>query len=161
MNQNTQGQTGTAQTGNAAHGGTRIKINIKNGIEAWFDVDDVTLHVWGSTWTGREVITVCQGEQKRVVSSKRSWRLKTPHAFEHNGQHYLVALSVGFGGAGVELYRNGVLIDSDHINTSGIHIDPATGKLDWKHALKSLALPLVIGLVVGVGFGYLAGLAFK
>jgi hypothetical protein len=68
---------------------------------------------------------------------------------------------VGFGGAGVELYRNGVLIDSDQINTTGIRIDPATGKLDWKHALKNLALPLILGLAVGISFGYLAGLTFK
>ena len=161
MNQNTQRQTGSPRTGKPAPGDTRIKINIRNGIEAWFDVDDITIHVWGSSWTGREVVTVCQGEDKRVVSSKRSWRFKTPHAFEHGGHHYLVALGVGFGGAGVELYRDGVLIDSDEINTTGIRIDPATGKLDWKHALKSLALPMVAGLLIGIGFGYLAGLAFK
>ena len=161
MNQNTQLKTGTARTRNSANGDTRIKVNMTNGIEAWFDVDDITLHVWCSNWTGREVVTVYQGDDKRVVSDKRSWRFKTPHAFEHNGQHYLVAFSVGFGGAGVELYRNGVLIDSDQINTTGIRIDPATGKLDWRHALKNLALPLILGLAVGIGFGYLAGLTFK
>lgn len=161
MNQNTQSQTTAARTGNPAQEDTRMKANLRNGIEAWFDVDDITLHVWGSTWTGREVVTICQGEDKRVVSSKRSWRFKTPHAFEHNGQQYLVALGVGVGGAGVELYRNGVLIDSDQINTTGIRIDPTTGKLDWKHAIKKLALPMVVGLLVGIGFGYLVGLAFK
>ena len=138
----------------------RMKANITHGIEAWFDVDDITIHVWGSSWTGREVVTVCQGEDKRVVSSQRSWRLKTPHAFEHRGHHYLVALAVGFGGASVELYRDGVLIDSDQIKTIGIRRDPATGKLDWKHAIKTLALPMVAGLLVGIGFGYLVGLAF-
>lgn len=138
-----------------------MKINMKSGIEAWFDVDDITIHVWGSTWTGREVVTVCEGEQKRVVSSKRSWSFKTPHAFEHAGQHYLVALRVGFGGAGVELYRNGVLVDSDESNTSGVLIDPTTGKLDWKHALKHLALPLMLGLAVGISFGYLVGVLLK
>ena len=142
-----------------------MKINMKSGIEAWFDVDDITIHVWGSSWTGREVVTVCEGEQTRVVSSKRSWSFKTPHAFEHAGQHYLVALRVGFGGAGVELYRNGVLVDSDEINTSGVLIDPMTGKLDWRHALKNLALPLVIGLAVGISlgisFGYLVGVLLK
>lgn len=161
MEQNMQRQTGTADTGKPAQGDTRIKIDIKSGIEAWFDVDDITIHVWGSMWTGREVITVWQGEQKRVVSSKRSWCFKTPHAFEHNGQQYLVALSVSFGGAGVELYRNEMLIDSDQINKSGIRIDPATGKLDWKHALSRLALPAIVGALIGIGFGYLAGLAFK
>lgn len=138
-----------------------MKINMKSGIEAWFDVDGITIHVWGSSWTGREVVTVCQGEHKRVVSSKRSWSFKTPHAFEHNGQHYLVTLRVGFGGAGVELYRNGVLVDSDEINTTGLRINPATGKLDWKHALKDLALPLLVGLAVGISFGYLAGVLLK
>ena len=161
MNQNTQSQTAAARTGNPAQEHTRMKVNLRNGIQAWFDVDDITLHVWCSNWTGREVVTVYQGDDKHVVSNKRSWRFKTPHAFERNGQHYLVSFSVGFGGAGVELYRNGVLIDSDQINTTGIRIDPATGKLDWKHALKNLALPLILGLAVGISFGYLAGLTFK
>ena len=138
-----------------------MKINWRRGIEAWFDIDDITIHVWASSWTGREVVTVAQGEQERVVSSKRSWRLQTPHAFEHDGKHYLVAFSTGFGRAVVELYRNGVLIDSDQVNTSGIRIDPASGKLDWKYALRNLALPLVAGLAVGIGFGYLAALVLK
>jgi hypothetical protein len=160
MKQNMPCQTGTAHTGKPAHGDTRIKIDIKSGIEAWFDVDDITIHVWGSTWTGREIVTVCKDEDKRVVSTRRSWRLKTPHAFEHSGHHYLVVLGVGFGAASVELYRDGVLIDSDQINTLDIRIDPATGKLDWKHAIKYLAVPMLVGLLVGTGFGYLAGLAF-
>lgn len=138
-----------------------MKANITNGIEAWFDVDDITIHVWGSSWTGREVVTVFQAEHREVVSSKRSWRFKTSHAFEHDDHHYLVVLGVGFGAAYVELYRDGVLIDSDQINSTGLHIDSATGKLDWKNALKRLVLPMVVGLAFGAGFGYLAGLAFK
>lgn len=161
MNHNTKRQTGAARTGKAAQEGTRMRLNLKSGIEAWFDVDDITIHIWASSWTGREVVTIYQGEQERVVSSKRSWSFHTPHAFVHNGQHYVLTLRIGFGEAAVELYRNGVLIDSDEINTSGIRIDPVTGKLEWKHALKHLALPLMLGLAVGIGFGYLAAVALK
>jgi len=152
MNHNTEHNGSTNRSEN-----NRMKISLSRGTETWFDVDDITIHVWASTWSGREIVTVCQGQQKRVVADKRSWRLTTPHEFEHDGQHYRVVLLVGFGKAAVELSRNGVLIDSDEINKSGIRIDPATGKLDWKYALKELALPLLAGLAVGAGFGYLAG----
>lgn len=137
-----------------------MKISMTRGIEAWFDVDDITIHVWGSTWSGREIVTVRQGEQERVVSNKRSWRFTTPHEFEHDGQHYRVLLLAGFGKAAVELSRNGVLIDSDQFNTSGIRIDPVTGKLDWKYAFKELALPLLAGIAFGMAIATLAGALF-
>ncbi len=156
MNHNTEHSAAAERSEN-----TRMKMNMQRGIEAWFDVDDITIHVWASTWSGREVVTVYQGQQKRVVSDKRSWRFSTPHEFEHDGQHYRVLLLVGFGKATIELSRNRVLIDSDEINKSGIRIDPATGRLDWKYALKELGLPLLAGLAVGASFGYLAGVVFK
>ena len=156
MSQNTNEQTKAGSTASQ-----RMKISVTRGSEAWFDVDDITIHLWASTWSGREIVTVCQGQQKRVVSDKRSWRFSTPHEFEHDGQHYRVLLLVGFGKIAVELYRNRVLIDSDEISKSGIRIDPATGRLDWKYALQELALPLLAGLAVGVSFGYLAGVVFK
>ncbi len=156
MNHNTEHTAAAERSAN-----TRMKMTMQRGIEAWFDVDDITIHVWASTWSGREVVTVCQGQQKRVVSDKRSWRFSTPHEFEHDGQHYRVLLLVGFGKATIELSRNRVLIDSDEINKSGIRIDPATGRLDWKYALKELGLPLLAGLAVGASFGYLAGVVFK
>ncbi len=156
MNHNTEHSAAAERSEN-----TRMKMTMQRGIEAWFDVDDITIHVWASTWSGREVVTVCQGQQKRVVSDKRSWRFSTPHEFEHDGQHYRVLLLVGFGKATIELSRNRVLIDSDEINKSGIRIDPATGRLDWKYALKELGLPLLAGLAVGASFGYLAGVVFK
>lgn len=161
MSKRTQRQPGPVHTESPVQGAARLQLSLKSGIEAWFDVDDITIHVWGSSWTGREVITVCQGGHEHVASSKRSWRLRSPHAFEHDGKQYLVVLGVGLAGVTVELYRDGVLIDSDQINKSGFRIDPATGKLDWKYALKSLALPLLAGLVVGSGFGYLAGVALR
>lgn len=156
MSHNTNEQTGAEHTASQ-----RMKISMTRGSEAWFDVDDITIHLWASNWTGREIVTVWQGQHKHVVSNKRSWRFSTPHEFEHDGQHYRLLLLVGFGKVAVELYRNGSLIDSDEINRSGIRIDPATGKLDWKFALKELALPLLAGLAFGASFGYLAGVVFK
>ncbi len=140
---------------------SRMKMNMKRGIEAWFDVDDITIHIWASSWTGREVVTLRVNGQDRIVSDKRSWRLNTPHEFDHDGHRYQLKFRVGFGTAAVELYRDGALIDSDKINRSGIRIDPATGRLDWGHAMKKLALPLVVGIIVGVTFGYGVGVILE
>ena len=140
---------------------SRMKLSMRRGIEAWFDVDDITIHLWASNWTGREKVTLIEGDQARVVSRQTSWRFKTPHAFTHNGHRYRLDLSIGMGKAMVELYRDGTLIDSDQINQSGLRTNPATGKLDWGHAMKYLLVPLLAGAAVGVSFGYLAGMVMQ
>ena len=138
-----------------------MQMNMKRGIEAWFDVDDITIHIWASSWTGREVVTIRNGGREHVVSDKYSLRLKTPHEFEHDGQGYRLEFRVGLGKAAVELYRNGVLIDSDQIERSGIRINPETGRLDWGHAMKQLVVPLLAGVACGAAFGYLVGVVLK
>lgn len=156
MNHNTEH---TASTDRSEH--SRMKISMQPGIEAWFDVDDITICIWASSWIGREIVTIRVDGRERVVSDRYSWRFRTPHEFSHNGHRYRVDLSVGFGKAAVELYRDDVLIDSDQINRSGIRIDPATGKLDWGHTMKRLVVPLLAGVGCGVAFGYLVGVVLK
>lgn len=137
------------------NGNGRMKIELIKGVEAWFDVDDITIHIWASNWTGREIVSLRNGGQARVVSDKRSIRFQTPHEFDYGGHGYRLNFSVGFGKAKVELYRDGQLIDSDLLDNSGIRINPDTGRVDWSFALKKLAMPMLAGAAVGAAFGYL------
>src|SRR5690606_5965608 len=108
-----------------------MKININRGIECFFDVEDVTIRVWGSLWNGREVVEL----NDQVVSSKRSFRLSTPHEFLHDGHLYLVifiTISIMHGRLEIKLYRDGVLLDSDQAQPNLFPINPHTGKIDWR-----------------------------
>ncbi len=144
-----------------AHGRPRMNLSLKRGIECWFDVDDVTISVWASNWTGREIVRVQNGGDARVVSDKRSFRLMTPHEFELHGHRYRLEFRVKPGVADVRLYRDDLLIDSDLADCRGIPIDPATGRLDWRQALKSLALPVLAAGLSGAVVGYLIASVLK
>ncbi len=133
----------------------RMRNKLIQGTDAWFDVDDITIHVWASNWTGREIVSVRNGGREMVVSDKRSFRFQTPHEFDHDGHRFRLDFRVGFGKVVVELYRDGVLIDSDLIDNSGIRINPDTGRLDWDFATKKMIVPLFAGLAAGAVFGYL------
>lgn len=145
----------------ASNGNSRMKFSFKGGTDCWFDVDDYTIHVWASNWNGREIVRVRNGGGERIVSDKRSFRFKTPHEFELNGQAFRLEFQVGFGRVEVRLYRDDVMIDSDQFDNTGIRINPETGRLDWRHAGKQLAVPLLAGLATGAVFGYLLGVVLK
>src|SRR6056297_2058958 len=67
--------TGKQMTGKDS----RMEVGFRKGIRTFFDIDGITIALWGSAWTGREIVTV----DDRVVSRKWSLRLVTPHHFEH------------------------------------------------------------------------------
>lgn len=137
--------------------GSSMKVGFA-GFERWFDVDGVTIRYWGSNWTGREIVTVIEDDAEHVVSDKRSFRFKTPHAFEFQGRNYRLDLSMSLGAIELLLYRDGQLVDSDVYGSGpALRINPETGRLDWGWALKKIVVPLLAGGVFGAGFGYLAG----
>jgi hypothetical protein len=140
-----------------------MNINLRSGIECWFDVEGTVIRFWGSAWTGREIVSVVEGDSERVVSDKRSFRLTTPHDFEIAGRRYRLEYQVRLGSGAIELrlYRDGVLIDSDIYSNPAIRVDPVTGRLDWRATSKKLLVPLLAGLVCGLGFGYLVGSLLK
>lgn len=132
-----------------------MKISYKQGIECFFDVDNITIRVWGSAWTGRELVEL-DGE---VVSSKLSLRRSTPHEFDHGGHQFKVVFSIVDFNSGlykVLLYRDGELIDSDQGRHASIPVDPETGEVDWRKYRWQVAFYALAGGLVGGIFGYLA-----
>lgn len=149
---------GNQETGKVANGSggddRRMKVGLRRGIHCFFDVDDITISFWGSAWSGREIVRV----DDRVVSDKRSFRLSTPHRFEHKGVQY----ELRFGVASIvrsqyhiELYRNGELLDSD--TASHFKTVPGTDKIDWRSEARSLLVWVLLGIVVGVVAAMLFG----
>jgi len=139
--------------GDLHHGGSRMEVDARHGVRGYFDVDDVTIGVWGSIWTGREIVTV----DDRIVSDRRSYRRATPHHFEHAGVQYKLVFRVGSilqGEYIVELYRNGSLIDNDRVTHINM-MDPETGQFSWRRVARKLAPYFVIGMVFGAGAAFL------
>lgn len=145
-------------TKNSADSGMKVGFS---GFERWFDVDGINIRYWGSSWTGREIVSIIDGDSEQVVSDKRSFRFKTPHEFEHQGRNYRLDLIMGvgvlFGYIEILLYRDGELVDSDIYGSKTLQLNPETGRLDWRWALKKVVMPMLAGVVVGAGFGYLVG----
>lgn len=140
--------------------GGRMEVGLRKGIRAFFDLDGITISFWGSTWTGREIVTV----EERVVSDKRSFRIKTLHRFEHGGIHYKLVFHVAStvrGDFRIELYRNGELVDSDRFRQSDLGVDPETGRFSaWRLARKLapyFALGMLFGASVALLVDYLTG----
>jgi hypothetical protein len=87
-----------------------MKISLPNGIEAWFDVDDITIHVWGSSWTGREVVTVAfnipkqiaiqsiEAQEKAINQRMSPAKLANEAYADIVAQRYLIMLNGGLGG---------------------------------------------------------------
>lgn len=130
-------------------------VSARKGIQCFFDVDGVTISVWGSAWTGREIVRV----DDRVVSNKLSIRFKTVHQFEHLGHQYTVNFiiaSVATGLTRIELHRDGELIDFDEARHRSTPFDPATGKFNWRKGWKTIVVSMLAGGLVGALFGYTA-----
>lgn len=114
----------------------RLSVGLRDGVRCYFDVDDITISVWGSSLTGREVIRV----DDQVVSDRVSWRLRTRHEFEHAGVAYIVDViieSIFHARYRIVLYRNGQQVDSD--------------SAEWSAWPSSLTRSFVVGLLVGFG----------
>ena len=128
---------------------SRMEVSLGRGVSSYFDVDDITISVWGSAWSGREVVRV----DDRVVCDRRSFRMSTPHRFDHGGHQYEVIFStesVLRGRYRVELYRHGVLVDSDSAGYA--MFGGRSGSAGW----YVLPLLFVTGLLAGVGLAALA-----
>ncbi len=141
--------------------GSRMRVSLRHGITCFFDVGELTIKVWGSAWTGREIIEIEDSAGQRVVSDKRSLRFQTPHDFDHDGHQYRVTFRVNLGLVEIRLYRDGELIDSDLHDGRGVTLDPVTGLMDWPTTLKRILPALLLGLAAGAGFGFLVGSLFK
>lgn len=134
---------------------SRMNISIRQGTHCYFDVDDATITVWGSNWTGREKVWV----DDQLVSSKLSLRFTTEHLFENNGHQYRVLfhiVSVASGHVRIELFRDGEMIDFDEAHARTLKINPETGKVDWWAESRSLLAWVLIGAGSGAIIGYLA-----
>ena len=140
---------------------SRMKASIRNGIDAWFDVDEITIHFWASSWTGREIVTLRNGGSERVVSDLRRFRMKSGHQFEYGGHRYRIDFRGVPGKADIELFRDGQLIDSDQFDANALPLNPETGQLDWAAAVKQLAPVVLIGGVFGAAIGYTVAMVLK
>jgi len=132
----------------------RMEVGLRKGIRAFFDLDDITISFWGSAWTGREIVMV----EDRVVSDKRSFRFTTPHHFEHAGVDYTLVFEVVSmlrGEFRVELYRKGVLVDSDCVRHNDLGVDPETGRFSGWRLARRLAPHFVLGMLAGAAAAFL------
>jgi hypothetical protein len=139
-------------------GNGRMRVDVRKGIRAFFDIDDITIAFWGSSWNGKEIVTV----DDRVVSRKRSLRYVTEHRFECNGIRYKLVfrvLSMLRGQFRVELYREGELVDTDfyrmNAKSAELGIDPQTGKFSGWVLTRQLGPYFVIGMAAGAGAAWL------
>jgi len=134
--------------------GGRMEVGLRKGIRAFFDLDDITISFWGSTWSGREIVTV----EDRVVSDKRSLRFRTPHHFEHAGVRYKLVFEIASllrGEFRLKLYREGELVDSDRFRQSDLGVDPETGRFSAWRLARKLAPYFVLGMLVGASAAFL------
>ncbi len=152
-------QTFQPENGNPAH--HRIRCRMAGGTECELQAGDYRILIWASNWTGREIVRVERDGSERVVSDKRSFGFKTPHAFELDGHRFLLEFRIGFGQVAVTLSRDGELIDAEQLDLNRIPVNPETGRTDWLRAGIQLGLPLLAGLAFGGSLGYLAAELFK
>jgi len=146
--------TGREDKGGISNDRSRMDVNLRRGIRAFFDIDDITISFWGSAWTGLEVVEI----DDRTVSRKRSLRFLTRHQFEHAGVRYEVVfrvISLLRGEMEIELYRNGELIDSDRARQNKMGINPKTGGFSVWRAVLQIAPFFVGGMAVGAGAAFL------
>jgi hypothetical protein len=136
----------------------RMRVDLRKGIRAFFDIDDITIAFWGSSWSGREIVTV----DDRVVSKKWSLRFATDHHVEHNGIRYKVVfrvLSLLRGEFRIELYREGHLVDTDfhrmNARGAGLGVDPGTDRFSWWVLVKQLGPYFIVGMIGGAGAAWL------
>ncbi|HEY7886317.1 MAG TPA: hypothetical protein VIC08_15330 [Cellvibrionaceae bacterium] len=126
----------------------RMKVELRKGIQCYFDVDGITIKVWGSAWSGRELVYL----NDQVVSDKRSYRLSTPHEFEHAGVHYKVELgteSILRGQYSIVLLRNGERIDSDVASYELFATQNPAKPFSWWREIAKIFSWFVLGAIAG------------
>lgn len=125
----------------------------RDGIQSFFDVDGITIEFWASSWTGKEEVRI----EGALVSSLRSWRYRSHHAFEHAGHHYEVlmnCLSLATGTFRITLVRDGVEVDSDVGSYNKHAVLGPDGEIVWKKAWKKMLPTFLISGLLGAAFGY-------
>jgi hypothetical protein len=130
-----------------------LNIHWKNGIRSFFDIDGITIEVWGSSWSGREEVRI----DGRRVSSLRSLRRSSRHEFHYGGHDYAVefsCLAFGTGTFRITLYRDGIEVDSDIGSAMGPDLLDADGKLVWSRAWKKMLPIFLVSGLAGMLFGY-------
>ncbi len=143
----------TTQQSNSDDARHSVQIHWKKGIRSWFDIDGITIEVWGSAWTGREEIRV----DDTLISSVRSLRRTTRHEFRHGDHDYAVefsCLSFGTGTFRITLYRDGVEVDSDSGSVMGPDLLDDNGKVIWRRAWKKVLPVFLISGLAGMVFGF-------
>ena len=131
---------------------------LRHGMTSYFDIDDITIRVWVSSWSGREVVEI----DGQAVSDKRSFRRLTVHQFEHGGHRYTVRFiieSILTGNMRCELERDGTPVDSDEFSLDTFERDPQTGRISWRLELISLLKWMAAGAVVGFAVATFVSLA--
>jgi len=140
--------------GSAVNNNSRMEVGLTKGIHAYFDIDNITISFWGSSWTGREIVKV----DDRVVSKKLSLRFATSHHFEHAGIRYKLVFTVESmirGKLHIELYRDGELVDSDRFSQNHLGVDPETGRFSMRRLARTLGPYFVLGMLAGAGAAWL------
>ncbi|MEJ2516356.1 MAG: hypothetical protein P8102_14225 [Gammaproteobacteria bacterium] len=140
----------------ASRGGA-MEIDWKRGVRCYFDVDGVTIDLWASYWNGREEVRV-DGE---LVSSQRSLRMSTTHAFSWNGVDYELVVAWRKGRFVVTLYRDGVEIDSDEASMIGTGLTDSEGQLLWGRVARKIGPVFLASGLLGAAFGYFLGSLLK
>lgn len=86
-----------------------VHFSFANGLEINFHDESSIITLWVSLYTGKEIVLI----NNQTVSKKRSFRRKTEHHFEFNGNEYVIELTLkSFLKLAwtCSLFRNGVLL---------------------------------------------------
>jgi hypothetical protein len=116
-------------------------ISPKDGFWFYFQDGDDEIAVFGSGWTGKEVVYV----NDNPVSESRNYRFNSVHEFTRNGKNYRIeykVISMARGEVHCSLFINDELLD-----TQKKAVFVRSGKAAW----KAIAMYFVVGMV----FGYL------
>jgi hypothetical protein len=92
-----------------------LSVSLSDGIRCYFDIGEHTISVWGSGWSGREVVRV---DDQVVSESRNLLRLQNRHDFSLDGASYHLVVkteSIIRAQYGVYLYQGDTLVDSDQM----------------------------------------------